>query len=447
MADNPYDALGRALSGLRSPSSLIGFGAWLVIFSFAFPAMDPVLRILIAAWLGAAVGTAAELLVRRFPSSSSKMAALEQVSQLMDTLRSLPPSSQTVALNLRLQAIYSDTEHGVLHPTEAHEVVNQARGEIVQLLYAIEVNQQQAEKQRALESAREEPYFSKYVAAVSQLRQTGLGDRLGGLHALADLADVWPENSQTCVNALCEYLRSPWDFAETTTAVPTSPVDDELKMRASVLRILGAHLLPGQNSDRSQSWSHLRLDLTGAYLPSLHWQDAEIGEIVLARATFVGDASFDGASFETESVFSGATFTRGVSFDDATFESDAVFDGVKFEGIARFDSASFDRRARFSSVEFCADSWFADASFESTAFFVGAAFRGSSSFAEADFDADVWFDMAAFSGRATFDGTVFRGDAGFSGAVFNQAASFVQTRFQQGLPEGLDEENLEKASS
>jgi hypothetical protein len=33
--------------------------------------------------------------------------------------------------------------------------------------------------------------------------------RLAGTHALAGLADDWPENRQTCVDILCAYLRLP----------------------------------------------------------------------------------------------------------------------------------------------------------------------------------------------------------------------------------------------
>ncbi|MFE9024586.1 hypothetical protein ACFYNL_39405 [Streptomyces sp. NPDC007808] len=41
--------------------------------------------------------------------------------------------------------------------------------------------------------------------------------RLAGVHAMAGLADDWPERRQTCIDVLCAYLRMPYPPTPTRT--------------------------------------------------------------------------------------------------------------------------------------------------------------------------------------------------------------------------------------
>ncbi|MEU4825110.1 hypothetical protein AB0H37_24830 [Actinomadura sp. NPDC023710] len=72
-------------------------------------------------------------------------------------------------------------------------------------------------KQRTEENAalREDtkPHGDRFTAAVTQLGDTSPAVQLGGVHALAGLADDAPTRQlrQTCIDVLCAYLRLPYD--------------------------------------------------------------------------------------------------------------------------------------------------------------------------------------------------------------------------------------------
>lgn len=50
----------------------------------------------------------------------------------------------------------------------------------------------------------------RFTAIATQLGDHSAAVRLAGIHALAGLADDWPDNRQTCIDVLCAYLRMPF---------------------------------------------------------------------------------------------------------------------------------------------------------------------------------------------------------------------------------------------
>jgi hypothetical protein len=65
-------------------------------------------------------------------------------------------------------------------------------------------------------------HTERFTTAVSQLGAESAAVRLGGVHALAGLADDAPTRDlrQTCIDVLCAYLRMPY------TAEADLPADD-----------------------------------------------------------------------------------------------------------------------------------------------------------------------------------------------------------------------------
>lgn len=51
----------------------------------------------------------------------------------------------------------------------------------------------------------------RFIAIAAQLGDDRAAVRLAGVLALADLADDWEEIRQTCIDALCAYLRTPYE--------------------------------------------------------------------------------------------------------------------------------------------------------------------------------------------------------------------------------------------
>ncbi|MFJ1998964.1 pentapeptide repeat-containing protein [Streptomyces asiaticus] len=145
------------------------------------------------------------------------------------------------------------------------------------------------------------PHTERFSQAVEQLGSDSPAVRLGGVHALAGLADDAPDNGlrHTCIDVLCAYLQLPF------TADPgDDPARQEerhrylafRKVRHTILRIIGDHHRRPEGTHRS--WQACDLDLTGV--------------------TIDGTMNFLGAVFSGTVDFSSATFSGGtVAFNHA----------------------------------------------------------------------------------------------------------------------------------
>lgn len=262
-----------------------------------------------------------------------------------------------------------------------------------------------------------------YTARTFQLSQVGqltgrfesaskqMGDndetvQLAGIHAMAQLADGWVEQRQTCIDVLCAFLRV------------TRPQCDLREAHRTTLRIIKAHLRPGR---QQVSWQQCEFDLTGAVL-----KEADFTGINFAGARFLfeevhfeGKVRFDWAKFAGSCVsFRGAKFSEpesSVSFANASFlDGNVVFDDVTFGGgEASFDNAVF---APHCQVTFEG----AQLGNGGSVSFRNAIVQGPGlRFDNARFSSlqgMVRFDGATFSGPVHFDRAEFDGDVTFNGA-------------------------------
>lgn len=188
-------------------------------------------------------------------------------------------------------------------------------------------------KQRLSEAAerREDTRLlnERFVTASSQLGHELPMVRLAGIHALAGLADDWPEQRQVCINVLCAYLRMPY----TPSDAPWHH-DEESEIRLSLTRIIAEHLREGA----STSWEGHDFDFTRAVLRAADFSGARFsgGRVSFSLVRFTGGwASFDDAHFSGSQVtFGGTDFTDGrVTFARTTFSKGQVtFHGAEFNG-------------------------------------------------------------------------------------------------------------------
>ncbi|MFB7609871.1 pentapeptide repeat-containing protein [Streptomyces gardneri] len=250
-------------------------------------------------------------------------------------------------------------------------------------------------------------HTERFSQAVEQLGSDSPAIQLGGVHALAGLADDAPNDSlrQTCIDVLCAYLQLPF----TPDPGGDSAHQDQhhrylalRKVRHTILRLIGDHYRRPQGAHRS--WQGCDLDLTGVTID---------GFMDFSGATFSGGTvSFFKATFSDATVnFSGATFSGGtVSFSDATFSDSSV----------RFVNATFS---------------------DGTVYFGNARFSGGGvSFYHAMFvGSRVAFDSATFSrnpmsldGPVPFLGALFSGGiVSFTGTTFaSQTVSFLGSHFR-----------------
>ncbi|OEJ36310.1 pentapeptide repeat-containing protein [Streptomyces agglomeratus] len=247
-------------------------------------------------------------------------------------------------------------------------------------------------------------HTERFTTAVSQLGDESAAVRLGGVHALAGLADDAPTRKlrQTCIDVLCAYLRLPY-----TAEADLSTNDAEARhtylalreVRHTIIRLVRDHLsLPLQHR---HSWQGHDFDFTGVAFDGGNLSGAVFsgGTVSFSGATFSG-----GVSGVVD--FSGATFSGGkVSFRAATlsggriFFTLAMFSGGRVDfNHAQFSDGTVDfRRATFS---------------DGTVDFRWATFDGAPvSFIEATFSGGtVNFSPATFSGSAvSFGGATFSG--------------------------------------
>ncbi|MFF3951521.1 pentapeptide repeat-containing protein [Streptomyces sp. NPDC001902] len=244
-------------------------------------------------------------------------------------------------------------------------------------------------------------HTERFTTAVSQLGQESSAVRLGGVHALAGLADDAPTRDlrQTCIDVLCAYLRMPY-----TAEADLPPGDTNARhaflalreVRHTIIRIMTHHLrLPREHP---HSWQGHDLDFTGVV-----FDGGDFSEAVFSG----GKVRFRGAEFNGGMVdFSGAEFNGGmVDFGAAQFNGGMVdFGAAQFNGgIVTFERAQF----RGGTVTFVR------AQFRGGVVgFIGAQFRGSKvTFAVAKFlGGDVDFAGAEFhGGEVTFGGAEFLG--------------------------------------
>jgi len=247
----------------------------------------------------------------------------------------------------------------------------------------------------------------------SASKQMGVDDeivRLAGIHAMAQLADEWIAQRQTCIDVLCAFL--------SVTGDPTRRQSDSLReSRRTTLRIIKAHLRQRRGQT---SWQQCEFDFTGAVLKEADFTGITFtsGRFLFEEVQFEEGVRFDGATFAGAYVsFRGAKLKAGssVSFANASFRSgEVVFDNVTFGGgEARFDEAIFEPRClvTFNGAQLGAGGsvYFEDTTVQGPGLcFTNASFSSG--------EGEVRFDGATFSGTVHFDRAEFSSDVHFDGS-------------------------------
>ncbi|MEV0529943.1 pentapeptide repeat-containing protein [Streptomyces sp. NPDC050439] len=284
-------------------------------------------------------------------------------------------------------------------------------------------------------------HTERFTTAVSQLGDESAAVRLGGVHALAGLADDAPTDllRQTCIDVLCAYLRLPY------TAEADLPPDDTAarhayqasrEVRHTIIRLIRDRTSVASEKTH-HSWQGYDLDFTGVVFDGGDFSGAVFtgGTVHFVDAVFTGDRfDFTGTRLSAGRVdFTGAEFSNGgVHFVDAEFSSGTVdFSGARFSGATvNFVDAQFSG----ATVNFV----FAQFS-DGTVDFSGAAFSdGMADFSGARFSgAEVLFADARFSGaEVLFTAAEFSsGTVDYTAAEFSISGTvdFVHARFRGGF--------------
>ncbi|WP_304455812.1 pentapeptide repeat-containing protein [Nocardiopsis sp. YSL2] len=276
-------------------------------------------------------------------------------------------------------------------------------------------------------------FTERFTTAVAQLGEDQPAVRLGGVHALAHLADDAPTPGlrQMCVDVLCAYLRNPGpdDLPQGSTEDQKQDHHDRVVEHAAMREVRLTIVRTISHRLRTPTpWRECDYDFTGVtFEHPLDLKGAMCrGRMGFARTTFTGGVDFQYAAFTRRAAFQYTIFTDDVVFLGATFTGDAVFQSATFRGNAIFESATFTRRAAFKRATFSGEATFKRATFSRSAYFPGGA----------------TFEEATFTGRADFSGVTFPGEATFEGAIFSRSADFasdgmVRSAARGPCPQGL----------
>ncbi|MDQ6702622.1 MAG: pentapeptide repeat-containing protein [Pseudomonadota bacterium] len=166
----------------------------------------------------------------------------------------------------------------------------------------------------------------------------------------------------------------------------------------------------------------------GFLFPDCTFEHAVFSPEVNARfrnATFSRWFSFKKATFYGQANFNGASFTgndspaREKDFSGATFHCEAFFEGASFAGKVYFEGTTFSDGTKFKAASFSDLADFVDATFSGQAEFDGAKFSWVKFDGKARFEKDVYFD-----------GITFTGETNFKNATFEAVSSFVNTKMK-----------------
>ncbi|MFD4347450.1 pentapeptide repeat-containing protein [Streptomyces coelicoflavus] len=192
-------------------------------------------------------------------------------------------------------------------------------------------------------------HTERFTTAVGQLGDGSAAVRLGGVHALAGLADDAPTRNlrQTCIDVLCSYLRLPYTAETDLPQGDTGARHAYLALREvrhTVIRLIRDHLR--LELDHPRTWQGHDFDFTGVVFDGGDFSEATFsgGTVDFSGATFSG-AVFHKATFSGSTVnFLRATFSGGaVSFFEATFSGGTVdfYSAAFSDGVVSFYEATF----------------------------------------------------------------------------------------------------------
>jgi hypothetical protein len=193
------------------------------------------------------------------------------------------------------------------------------------------------------ERAQADALAKRYQDAATQLGHDKASIRLAGVYAMAQLADDWVEQRQTCIDVLCGYLRMSYlqySGDSINSGEPLTWAHDR-EVRHTIIRVIAQHLQGTANP----SWIGYNFDFTGAVFDGGDFGGSVFkgGLVRFGYSQFIPSSSnqpnfdrraerldFRGALFDGASVHFGFARISGATIDfrGAEFHSDTVDFGV-----------------------------------------------------------------------------------------------------------------------
>lgn len=243
-----------------------------------------------------------------------------------------------------------------------------------------------------------EHYGERFARAAEMLGSDRAATRLGGVYALAALADEWLDNRQQCVDLLCGYMRTPIPRSTSSSSEP-----DAGPTVIPSPRLAPRTLLPRPQSSpvvspaAVESFFQSRAELADAYAEHAATDEVEVRKAVLAsiaRGTSRTQSdvkSWSGMTFDLS-----RCFIEGLDFQGCSFAEKVDFNGTIFSGSTNLRNTYFAKNAQFDGCTFLGRTWFSGATFAGHAWFRAAEFRSEVRFGRTKFQGAMVFNFAKF---------------------------------------------------
>lgn len=167
--------------------------------------------------------------------------------------------------------------------------------------------EQQKTAAETLGHQRDQLFNERFATAADKLGHAQAATRLAGVYALASLADDWVTQQQSCIDALCGYMRLPYHTDPTDSGYR----DGEREVRLSIISLIRDHLREGARSSwQGRIFRLHRVTFDGGDLSKIRVSG---GYVSFYRAQFVsGILDMRGSVFSGGSVdFQRAEFSAG----------------------------------------------------------------------------------------------------------------------------------------
>jgi hypothetical protein len=290
---------------------------------------------------------------------------------------------------------------------------------------------------------REELTTDLYIKAVAYLGDQNPSIQIGGLYALARIADTTPGEQQRIVDTLCSFLRFPFSPQSTDEG-------DRGRVVAAVIEVLQDRL----DINARVRWRDIDLDLSGnavaevslthIQIRSLQLHNCKIGvalrlincevatvlsihstEIqgpLVLGGTEVGDRVWiQDVTIRGHLHCEGVNFTRGLTMSRCAIDGLASFEGghaggrvdiqdCHFDGGLSLDDGQFDNSLMIRSSKVTNGFTGSTARFRSRVTFTESEVQGDFELYDSKFDNDLVFDVVEFGAEVNLRNAVIAGD-------------------------------------
>lgn len=339
------------------------------------------------------------------------------------------------------------TRHPAVHGAERHAAMGEVRTALLTMLGASGAVAGIAYTARSYRLSQVAHLTGRFQDAAKLMADPDHMAKLGGIEAMAQLADEWSDERQRCIDMLCAHIR----HAVTADGERPDPMDHEADTRRRVIELIRDSVVDGS----AKSWQGCHFDLRRTILGGFDLTNLSISSVSFdfSGSTFVpGDdhalVDLSGSTlrdvtlrFDEAVVRSGA----GVGLRGATLRSSTVgFAGAQLnDGVVSFAAASIDAGSTVS---------FAGATVnDGTITFEDATIDGSVSFDRADLNEDlgtgaVSFDRAEVGTTISFDRGAIDRRVSFLGADLRRGGISACTREPPAVRIALDGARCEGAT-